>query len=303
MSTESFTHIIIINYRTWQLTVSCLRSLLRSNYKNFKVWLAEVENHEDSLRNIGEFLELHREINFEIIALNKNNGFAAANNAVLKILLDGNENEFVWLLNNDTTVLPDSLSELVSGYQKLRLEQKRPGIIGPKIIYVNNTIQFAGGIFNPKKGPIKFIGFDQQDKGQFDNQIREVDYVMGASMFLSIAVLKKIGLMDERYFLYCEDIDWCITASRQGYRNYFYPSSTVIHYQGGSTGIKYSHRKKPPETLQYLHSSYLQLYRKFYKAYLPVAYFQLLRSAIRNLTKGNFTETRAICRAIINSIQ
>jgi hypothetical protein len=161
----------------------------------------------------------------------------------------------------------------------------------------------VGGTFNPSKGLIQFNGQGQADTGQFDQINYEVDFLMGASMFLSLETLHKIGLMDEQYFLYCEDIDWCITARNKGYQIYFVPSSKIFHYQGASTGTKYQHQRKSSNTLKYLHSSYLKLYKKFYPERIRVAYFQLSKLMLSKITKGNFVETKLIFGVLKNSLK
>lgn len=296
MTLASKVHIIIVNFRTWQHTIKCLKSIKSGDYPDYKISVVDIAGLDNSYQNISWFLNANKQLNAELISLSVNKGFANANNAILKKIINGDEDSFVWLLNNDTEIKTNTLSELVKSYVKLQQDNEHPGIIGSKIMdaHFPEIIQIAGGIFDPKNGLIKFIDKGKNDNDPIDALPRKVDFVIGASMFLSTEVLRKIGLMDERYFLYCEDIDWCTTAQIAGFTNFVCPSSIVFHEQGASTGTKYEPRNNMHGTLKYLHTSYLLFYKKFYPKHLAVAGFQLTKKMISQLLRGRFAESKMI---------
>ena len=297
-------HIILINYKTWQHTIDCLKSIANDGYENKKVWIVVMEDEGSEEEKIKDHLQESSLAEVKIICIPKNLGFAGGNNYVLKKILDNNECGYTLLLNNDVTLKENTLSTFVTAWEKLSEADKHPGIIGPKLLETdgNNTIQSVGGIFDPAKGLIKLLGQGEPDRGQYDGPPVETDFVIGAAMFFSTDVLKQIGLMDERYFLYCEDLDWCISARNEGYQIYVCPSIVLNHEQGVSTGVKYTNRRQKSATLKYLHGSYLKFYRKNFPDKIIIARLQLSRLLLSKLLRGNIYEAILIQKLLVHNI-
>ena len=168
----------------------------------------------------------------KIIANSENLRFAGGNNVGIKYALERNA-DYVLLLNNDTEVAPDFLPELVRAAEN----DKSIGIAGPKIYYYegNKMIWFAGGKVEFWKGWISHIGIREPDYGQYDFA-REVDYITGCCMLVKREVIEKIGKLDESFFIYGEDADWSLRASRAGYSLVYVPSSIIWHKVSASSG-------------------------------------------------------------------
>jgi GT2 family glycosyltransferase len=168
----------------------------------------------------------------KIISNPKNLRFAGGNNVGIEYALQ-NKSDFVLLLNNDTEVDPNFLSELV----RFAENDSRIGIVGPKIFYYydQKRIWFAGGRVDYWKGWISHIGIREIDHGQYDTA-REVDYITGCCMLVKREVVEKIGKLDESYFIYGEDTDWCLRASRADYKLAYVPSSVIWHKVSASSG-------------------------------------------------------------------
>jgi len=147
-----------------------------------------------------------------------------------------------------------------------------------------------------------FFGMGEKDAGQFNNKETKVDYVIGASMFCHSSLVHKIGLMPEDYFLYYEDIDWCLTAQKAGYKNLTCTKSHVYHKQGISTGAKLLTNDNHLKNKKQLYLSYLKLYRRHYKRFLPVAYFILFKQMAGKLFHGNLPEAKLIFHVIISPL-
>jgi len=304
MKPDPTINIIIVNYLTWKHTLSCIGSIAKSDYLNFWLWVVDVEDHDDSSNRISDFLKKENLSNSTIINIPQNVGFAGANNAALAKILAKSPHDFVWLLNNDTVIQRSTIGELVEKYTELVQDEIPVGIMGSKICDASdkNKLQAVGGRFRPLNGRIKLIGYGEIDQGQYDGEPFGVDFLMGASLFLSVEALQKIGLMDERYFLYCEDLDWCITARLKGYRNFACTSAVIYHEQGVTTGTKYTPENRTSENLRYLHSSYLKLYRKFYLKYLPVAWFQMARQMLSLIFHGRCAESKVLLSVLFQNI-
>ncbi len=155
-------------------------------------------------------------------------------------------------------------------------------------------IQNVGGTFNKWTGYSVLIGMGEKDTGQFDDKENEVDYVIGASMFCHSSLIKKIGLMPEDYFLYYEDIDWCITAQKAGFRNYTCTKSIIYHKQGLSTGAKLLTKDSHLKNKKHLYLSYLKFYKRHYKSLLLVAYLILIKQLLGMIYHQKFNEAKAI---------
>ena len=152
-------------------------------------------------------------------------GFAGGNNIGIQHALKRGS-EFALLLNNDTTIDPDALGTLLRTME----ENPEAGIVGGKIYYLDrpNVIWFAGGYFNANSGFGDHYGKSEEDHGQY-NRVRECDFITGCCMLIRCEVCEKIGLLDDSYFLYYEDADFCTRARRAGYSVLYQPRAVIYH--------------------------------------------------------------------------
>lgn len=206
-----------------------------------------------------------------------NGGFAAGNNIGIKYALTKDDFEYIWLLNNDTVIEKDSLSNLVS-----HSKQNDIGICGSALMYFHDPkeVQAYGGTVNKFFGTSKHI----LDKNEIE---RKLDYVVGASFLIDKKVIDKIGLMSEEYFLYNEDSDYSFDARKNGFKLGIALESIVYHKEGGSTGM-HSKQENKSEFLDVLS---LNNRIKFHKKYLGGGiglWIGLSISLLRRLFKGQF---------------
>ena len=144
-----------------------------------------------------------------LIKNNENVGFAEGNNIGIKFALNNLNLDYIMLLNNDTVVDKKFLIEML----KISETDQKIGIVGPKIYYYNepNRIWFAKGKISWKFCRGLNIGYNEIDTGQY-NEISEVEYVSGCAFLIKKNRIDKIGLLDKRFFLYFEEIDWTLKA-------------------------------------------------------------------------------------------
>lgn len=291
--------IILVNYGNTEDTIECYESILKNNYTHYQVVTVDVANKNNSFHKLKNWHEKIDNKKFELLQLTENKGFAYANNFVLKYIIKNYQAEFIWILNNDTIIKSNSLAALVKFYKK-NSQNENIGFIGSKIMeyYFPEIIQTVGDNFNQKTGYSTLLGKGEKDKGQFDNIILKPDYVIGASMFFHVDIIKKIGFMPEDYFLYYEDLDWCFSAGFQGFTNFTCTESVIFHKQGGSTGNKQGKTKTNLSTRKYMYSSYLRFYRKHFKNYLQVAYLFLIRQFFGRIFRLQFKEGIIILKVI-----
>jgi len=135
------------------------------------------------------------------------------------------EAEYILILNNDVLLAPDTLSKLI----EVAEQEPLAGFLGPKVYHRENPqcLQCAG-ILLDRFYRSRHRGFDQLDIGQF-GVVEEVDAIVGCAMLVSQQVIEKIGLLDTRYFMYREEIDWCCRARANGFRILYVPDAKVWH--------------------------------------------------------------------------
>ncbi|MCK4891324.1 MAG: glycosyltransferase family 2 protein, partial [Candidatus Pacebacteria bacterium] len=217
----------------------CLKSLEKINYSNYKIVVVDNGSEDDSVSAIKkQFSEV------KIIENKKNLGFAGGNNVGIKYAIDSGA-DYVLLINNDTTVEEDFLSELVEAGES----DEKIGILGSKIYFYSdpNRIWFAGGKVNWLKNKGTHIGLDQIDNGQYD-KIKETDYLTGCCLLIKREVVEKIGVLAEDYFLYYEDTDFSLRTKNAGYRSIYVPKSKIYHkisrsIKPGSSSYVYYHAR------------------------------------------------------------
>ena len=218
--------IIIINWNTYQLTYNCLKSLELCTYKNKTIFFVDNGSNDGSGDKIAlEFPEIN------CINNQKNEGFTGANNKALKVILKQNF-DYVLLLNNDTEVKPDFLSLMQASMDSdNNLAATQPLILD----FPNkNTIWNAGGSFNT------FFGLSKtRCKGMTYKPNLKIEtlteWISGCCILVKIAVIKEVGLLDNRFFAYFEDVDWSIRMTNLGYKLGVVPKSIIYHHSSGST--------------------------------------------------------------------
>jgi GT2 family glycosyltransferase len=219
-------YVIVLSWNGKKDTLECLASLQQLTYPNARIIVVDNSSSDgtgDAIRSAFP--------NIELIVNNSNLRFAGGNNVGIRQSLEGGA-EYVLMLNNDTVVDPEFLGRLVEAAESGR----KIGIVGPKIYYFDDPkrIWFAGGLIKWWRGRVTHIGIREVDNGEYD-VTTEVDYITGCCMLIKREVIETIGMLDERYYIYGEDVDLCVRALRSGYKSVYVPSSRVWHKLSVST--------------------------------------------------------------------
>ncbi|MBV1768357.1 MAG: glycosyltransferase family 2 protein, partial [Methanobacterium sp.] len=259
--------IIILNWNGWEDTIECLESLYQIDYPNYNVIVVDNGSEDDSIEKIKEYCtgkikvssdffeydatnkpikiveitkkesELFSKINgkFKKLILIKNDqnyGFAEGNNIGIRFALSYLNTDYVLLLNNDTIVDRNFLSELVD----IEENENNVGILGPTIFYYNdkNRIQSAGVKISWKKGIAISLKRNKIFKDE-SNNINDVDAVSGCCLLAKSELFKKIGFLNSKYFLYWEETEWCIRTQKLGYRIIHVPNAKIWHKVSATT--------------------------------------------------------------------
>ncbi|TSC95425.1 MAG: glycosyltransferase [Parcubacteria group bacterium Athens1014_10] len=222
--------IIILNYKQKGLVKNCLKNIetfgLELNYEIIVVDNNSKDGCEEMIKK-----NFHR---VKIIASKKNLGYAEGNNLGIKEV----KGDYFLILNPDITVLAGSIEKMFQFME----DNKDCGICGPKLLNPDQSIQISCCRFPKWHTPIlrrTFLGrfkFAQKELSRYlmadysRKEIKEVDWLLGASLLIRKSAAEKVGLMDERYFLYFEDIDWCRRFRQAGYKVYYLPPAEMIHF-------------------------------------------------------------------------
>jgi GT2 family glycosyltransferase len=275
--------------------LSCLNSLF-AQAKDMDVQVVVVDN--DSHDDTAEAVRMHFPT-VNLILNNRNLGFSRAVNQGLKTL----EAKYYLLLNPDTIILDDALNKLT----QFMSETPKAGICIPKVLNRDGTLQYQcrrgegrpWETFSYFTGLARLFPTDQRFTGyllnHLDNEkISEVKTVSGSCMMIRREVVEEIGGLDERYFAYQEDADYCIQARQAGWKVFFVPLAEVIHYggRGGSSASPYF-------GVYHWHLSYFLYYQKnLAKDYPfwfhPFYYFVMLAKLIFSLVVLLFSREKIV---------
>lgn len=209
--------IIILNYNGGDVLKKCLESVYQDSYSNKEVVV--VDNNSTD----GSFEEARKAFSkFNFIKNNKNVGFAAGNNVAIKWALEKMA-DYIFLLNNDAFLEKDSLKKLVDQAEKM----PKVGLLSPVIYFGDSKkIWFSGGKINWLKM-----------KTEHKNDIFDTDYITGCAILIKKDVFKKVGLLDEKFFLYYEDADFSYRAKKAGFGLKIVKDANVYHFEKSSQSL------------------------------------------------------------------
>jgi len=226
MKRDGGVFIILLNWNNGQDTKECLDSLERNSSFPYKVIIVDNGSEDGS----GE--KLQREFPQHHFIFNQENlGFAGGNNVGIRYALD-HEADYVLLLNNDTVAENNFIEPLL----KVAENDEGVGIVGGKINYHDapDRIWFGGGQMSLWRVGGYHIGFDQIDDPRAFRGTVNASFVTGCLMLIRREVLERMGLFDEDYFAYLEDLDFCYRVMRDGWRLKVNRDVRILHRVGGS---------------------------------------------------------------------
>lgn len=266
--------IIIVNYNTYTLTKQTIDSVLDKKLPfEYEIMLVDNASMDDSMVKLQEdYKDIIGEGLLKIILNDANLGFAKANN----IGMGKSRGEYILLLNSDTYVVEDCLQQCMQYIERYNTEaaiqgknERKIGALGCKVILPDGTLDHAckRGFPTPRASFYYFLKLHKRDKVKYglydalhldENEVGEVDCLMGAFMLMPRHVLDQVGLLDEDFFMYGEDIDLCYRIKKGGYKIMYYPEARIIHYKGGSS------KKRRTKVIYDFHNAMWIFYKKHY---------------------------------------
>ncbi len=234
--------IVTLSFNTEEDTKTLLKSLEKVKTPGMVLDIIIVDNASKKVFTLSE-KENHN--NITIIRSEENTGFAGGNNIGIREALRRGA-DYVMAVNNDTIVAPDMIIELL----KVLESKKSIGVVVPKIYFakghefhkdrykpeeLGRIFWYAGGYTDWANVKSIHRGVDEVDHGQYD-KTEPVKFITGCCMLFKREVLEKVGIFDDRYFLYYEDADLNERIIRAGYELYYVPSAQLVHVNAASTG-------------------------------------------------------------------
>jgi N-acetylglucosaminyl-diphospho-decaprenol L-rhamnosyltransferase len=241
--------IIIVSYNTRQLLKECLDSVyssLAESTLTSEVIVVDNASQDGSAAMVRKHFPQVR-----LIANEENRGFAAANNQALRTLGYGTGDTphpqppaYVTLLNPDTIVDGNALTTLV----RFMDENPRAGACGARLLHSDGCFQHSAFAFPTLFQifldffPINYRLTDSHLNGRYPRRLYQagkpfpIDHPLGAALMVRREVIEQVGLLDERFFIYCEEIDWCLRIKAAGWGIWCVPKAEIVHHVAQSTG-------------------------------------------------------------------
>ena len=263
---------ILVNWNGAALTLDCLRSLAAAGVNMPDVYVVDNGSTDGSLAALQA-----AHTGAVILDAGRNGGFGAGNNVALRHTA-GLGYEFVWFLNNDTTVEPSTLKELIA---KLKTGN-RIGGVGSVLRFSAppHDIQALGGgwleMLSGRAGPLR------------PGDRRTLSYVGGASMLVRTDVLQLVGGFDERFFMYWEDVDLSVRIANAGFQLAVAPASVVLHKESASSGVR------SPRMDRMLNRSASIFFRKHSRFPLPPIVIGTAGRVVRRVIRGEWSRVGAV---------
>jgi hypothetical protein len=297
--------VVIISWNVRELLASCLRSLLddleRSGLEA-GVWVVDNASTDGTPEMVAHvFPTVH------LVPSAKNLGFAAGNNLALKKILrrpqiaDGGA--FIWLLNPDTVIQSGATMALLSALE----DNPAVGIAGAKLLYPDGSLQQSAFRFPGllqmafELFPIPQRLYNTSLNGRYPRRLYAgehpfpVDHPLGASMMVRRESVDEVGLLDEGYRMYCEEIDWCWRMHEAGWPALCVPAAEIVHHAGGSTS------QVPVRSFVNLWTSRARLYARHHGASTWRLARAMVRVAMRRRMAGATTEMSEAYQEVIQA--
>ncbi|MFC1761590.1 glycosyltransferase family 2 protein [Planctomycetota bacterium] len=250
--------VIVVNWNTRDFVLECVRTMLK-NQGDYSLEIIVVDNasEDDSVSSLKEQFPSVR-----LIENKQNHGFAHANNQGMEIA----QGRYLCLVNSDIKFIEDCLGPMLA-----YMEQSQDvGVLGPKLLWKDETLQLSCRTFPSLRNTLfpamgltcLFPGsafFSSEHMGYFaHDRTLQVDVLVGAFLMVRRQAYEQVGGMDESYFMYCEEVDWCKRMVNAKWKIVFFSDAKVIHYGGGSSC------KEPQRFLREYYLSNLQYWKKYH---------------------------------------
>ncbi|MFF5993855.1 glycosyltransferase family 2 protein [Lysinibacillus sp. KU-BSD001] len=251
--------IVIINYNTKKLTLECIDSVYKSNLPYmFEIFVVDNHSSDSSVEAIKKHYP-----NVRLVENKENVGFSKANNQAIKQA----QGRYILLLNSDTVLMENTLA-VMTQYMDNHIDV---GAAGCEVLLPNGKLDqachrgfptpqasfyYMSGLAKKYPNSSKYNGYHKSYLNM--KEIHEIDCLVGAFMLIRKETINQVGMLDEEFFMYGEDIDWCYRIKEGGWKIIYNPTVSIIHYKGASS------RKKPFKIIYEFHRAMYLFHKKHY---------------------------------------
>lgn len=293
--------VIIVSWNVRDLLVACLRSLqadLERAGPPADIWVVDNGSTDGTPEVVARDFPAVR-----LIARRDNPGFAAANNQAMHAALETAPPRYFWLLNPDTQLLPGATAALIAAMEAY----PRVGVAGAKLLYPDGSLQHSAFRF---PGLVQLVFdlfslpprlYETRLNGRYPSRLYNgespffVDHPLGAAMMVRKEAVEQVGLLDEGYRIYCEEIDWCWRMRRAGWRALCVPAAQVVHHAGCSTG------QVPVSSFIHLWTSRARLYARHHGPVTRCLARTLVRIGMRRRRRGATPEGQEAIQQVLRA--
>lgn len=295
--------ILILNWNGYEHTKNCIHSIIENTCNEVDIFVVDNASTDDSISSLkSEFDE-----KISIISNRENLGFAGGNNVGLNHIIVNNY-KYVWLINNDTRITNNTLQPLIDTIEK----NSNCAAVTSKIFYdePDPRLWYAGASFSKISLMSKHIGEGLHDNAKFNHE-QIVPFISGCSMFIRCEYLKKIGLLDDKFFAYYEDLDWCIRARKLNYDLIYQPDSILYHKVSATFNSKLLRKnrgKTSPLSLYYISRNKIYILKKhsINRIHFSIAFIIYLKWFFRYffglIMLGRYVKLRYISNGFIDGV-
>jgi GT2 family glycosyltransferase len=317
-------YVVILNYNGWKDTIECLESVFESDFKNYQVVVVDNNSSDNSMDHIREWADeklgvdksnkpssqYHKPFNYvhytcqevaqnsearrnciispslTLIQTIKNGGFAYGNNIGITFALNQNDFSYIWLLNNDTAIYPDTMASLITSFEQKR-KDRNVGVLGNMQHYYHqpDKIQAIAGGFDKWKARVWNIG-DSNSSNHTGTTPLCFQYIYGASMVISKECIDAVGLLNEKYFMYFEEIDYAERAKKKGFELSVCNNISILHKYRATVS-------KQNDTFReyYLRRNIIIFYKLYYPHLVVIPLLKIVLIMLKKSFKNRRVET------------
>jgi GT2 family glycosyltransferase len=270
---------ILLNFHRRDDTVDCVHSLLKSTYPNIEIIVLDICSGDETAQMLRELFP-----DIEVIELVDNRGYAGNNNIGIRAARE-KDGKWIFLLNEDTIIHHDTIMRLVQAGE----EDEKIGILGPMVYHHNEptVIQSAGGRLGSRWESIH-LEANKVDQGLLQS-VRQVDWISGCAIMVRSEMIDQVGLLDENFFCYWEETEWCLRARKAGWLVVQDPIAKLWH-----KGVQRNYSPSPIITYYSTRNRFLtmSLHRAPWKAWV-FAYGEVFRTLISWSVRPKWRTKRA----------
>ena len=268
--------IIIATYNAERFIENCIGSILKQTNEYFEIIVVDNKSFDKTRKLVNNIIESNSNSKIHLLENNKNLGFAKACNIGIKYALSNQDTNYVLLLNQDTVTQDNLLDRLLFWAKKMGVGAYSTKILfkeSNRIWWIGTRIFKLSDLFKSLKLAVSYHVSKEQEDNYFISEPEELESICGCALFLHRKLVEDVGYLDEKFFMYGEDLDYSLRVKAKGYKLYIVPGTVVYHDVNlESEALSKDNNLKKTMSRYYIHfkSSLVLLFKHFPFVYIFV---------------------------------